>query len=431
MKEKVSVKNIFKSLLSNQAALDSRKHPWWVGVILFIFAVFLPWIPNLSQAYLANTGALFASDKNYEIDKGFKAMLESDYTKRILVQKNEKGEYYLDYQFEAGDYDDMPNAFEDEYKGLNTKALYKGNFRDILGTDPKSTATDFSTNFSKGNLSFDYYYDNIAVDTSNAIDPAKTSSSSANGNSTVVYEQGRNTYLENYFIPKISTKTEDYSTFLNNFVSSVILGVQKVGTVSEATRFPHSYAIWGSDFVLVAVYPLKSTKSSLQVAGSYSGNLNDGFVNEGESVAVGTSLSKYFTADGEITTIDAYNNNFVSFMHRAGRPAHLRQAWINVGILSAIVAGAILVGSLIVFLFFRRKTSIYRDGTFFQALMVETHMAVTPSIISMVLTFMMPQFSMVALIGANLMRFVFAMNKICPPPVGPQNSNRPLYQARS
>ena len=430
MKNNISVKNIFKSLFSNQSAIDCRKNPWWVAFIIFILAVFLPWIPSLSTAYLANTAAIFTAEKNQEIDKGFKSVILSNYFKKVTIQKDSEGKYVLEYNFTDEDYSTNPNDFDNEYKGTNTKDLYKGTFHDSLGTDSKSYATNYSTNFSKGNLSNDYYYDNISVDTTNVIDPVKTSSSSSSS-STVVYETGRVTYLENYYLPGFSIKTQDYSIFLNNFVSSVILGVQKTGNVSEATRYPHSYAIWAQDFVLVAVYPLRSAKTSLSVSGSFSGNINDGFSVANESVVAGTSFYKYLTNDGQTQITQAYNKAFCDFMHRAGRPAHLRQAWINVGILSAMVAGAVLVSSLLVFLFLKRKTSIYRDSNYFNALNISTYMALTPSIIAMVLTFFNPSFTMMALIGANLIRAVFVMNKICPPQNQDSGRSKPLYQARS
>ena len=56
---------LFKSLLSNQAAVDNRKMKWYFTLIVFLLAVFLPWIPFLSSGYRTDSSQVFKSG-NYE-----------------------------------------------------------------------------------------------------------------------------------------------------------------------------------------------------------------------------------------------------------------------------------------------------------------------------------------------------------------------------
>lgn len=62
--------NGFKSLISNQAAIDSAKElPWWIALILFVVSFCIPVIPttvSLSKTY----GASFMTGNNYGSDRG-------------------------------------------------------------------------------------------------------------------------------------------------------------------------------------------------------------------------------------------------------------------------------------------------------------------------------------------------------------------------
>lgn len=417
------LKTILKSLYSNQACIDARKYPWYFAVIVFILAVFLPWIPGLSKGYTANTAALMTSTGNYELDKGFKQVLVSDYFKNGITVKSSEGKYILYYdlnEYSSGE----AGAFAEEYNGTNAKALYKGTFSDISGGSSNiSSTTAYSKEYS--NKVYDYYFDNISVSTTGSMDFPATSSTS----SSIEYENtGRTTYLEAFYIPELSLDDEKYSMWLNNFVTSVILNI---GSDGKANSYPHSYTIWAKDFVMIAVYPLKSSKSSLSVAGSYTGIINDGF--DGETIADGTTLYSYLAKDQGNDVLKIYEKGLSVYFNHAGRPRYLKSVWTQVGILSAIVAGSVLVCAVLLFLFSKSKSSIYRDSTnFWNAIAEGCYMMLTPSLIGMIFGFFSSQYVMVALIGAILFRTVFARSKICPPPMDNGNGgNKPLYQARS
>ena len=438
------IATIFKSMISNQAVIDSRKNPWWIALIMAVLAIFLPWIPSLSTGYTANTAAVLTTSMNYEIDKGFKSVLQSNYFQNgITIKADSEGKYYLDYNFDDSMYTVASTAadYENEYNGTNAKELVKSTFTDVKTANDSleyyKKTTSFSTKLSdlKGssNDGFDYYYDCISVENTNTITPSeKTSSSTTTTTSTgtvVTYENsGRTTYLQNYYIPELSSTMSNYSQWLSNFASSAILNMSSASS-STSNRYPHSYAIWAKDFVLLAVYPIKSTTSSISVAGSYSGTINDGFKNE-----QGLEGTKFYTylAGSETDVTKIYSGKFATYLHEAGRPAYLRSVWVNIGIISAVAAGSILVASLLLFFFHKRRTSIYRDANYFHTLNEACYLALTPSLIAMIVGFFNAQYVFVILVGAVLMRTVFSMSKICPPPTDSGNgSNKPLYQARS
>lgn len=426
-----TIGTLFKSLFSNQAVIDLRKSKWYLTLIVFILTIFLPWIPTLSSGYTANAASFLSATKNYDIDKGIKATLESDYFKDgISIKKSADGKYCLSYQFDEKYVSSELADFDNEYNGSNTKALYKGIFEDssVSSDDGVYSHLKNPTSYSKtfSNLRYDYYFDCIRSTTSNAID-TPASSSTSSGTSTIEYETGVNVFMENFYIPALSKKTENYGTFLNNFVTSVSLEMQLDG---KANRYPHSYTIWGKDFILIAVYPLKSAKTSLQAALTYSGDINDGFVDA--DIVDGTSFYKYLSNSDEKNINDVYKVSFATYLHEAGRPAYIRSVWIQIGTLSAVTFGCIMVASLLLLWFHKKKSSIYRDVNYFNCIQEAVYFTLTPSLLGMIFGFFNSQMVMVIIIGSILMRVVYSMSRICPPTMdNGQGGSKPLYQARS
>lgn len=423
-----NVIQILKSLFSNQAAIDNRKNKWYLTLITFIFIVFLPWIPYLSSGYTANTASLFTqtASSNYDIDKGFKATIVKDYFKNgVVIKKNSNNEYYFEYDF-TNQYTESAGDFDNEYLGTNTKELYKGTFSDTSGgTNHISSSTTYVKDYTS--MKKEYYFDCISVSNSDVIDPSKSSSSTSTS-STIEYEDNGYTYfLENFYLPELSNTEEKYMTYLNNFVSSVVLNVDSTG---KANSYPHSYAIWGQNFILAVVYPLKSSKSSLSVKGSYSGVINYGF--NGADIQAGTSFYKYLSEDGKLSITDTYTKGFAEFLNQAGKPAYIRSTWMNIGILSAVVVGTVLVASLLLLFFFKRKTSLYRESNYLNAISSAVYFTSTGALFGFVLGFFLTQWVYFAIIGITLIRLIFGSNKICPPPAANgQSGSKPLYQARS
>ena len=413
---------IGRSLWSNEAVIQSRKNSWWWTLIVLLLTVFLPWIPYLSKGYTANTASLLTATGNYEIDKGFKSMIQSDYFQDITVDTDSDGKYVLSYDFKEGTYDST-SSWDAEYTGNNTKALYKGTYKD---SSTGGNATGYIT--TPTDQAHDYYFDNIAVSSADVISLPTSSTSSSTSASTAYENNGRITYLEAYFFNDVSMTGKDATTsrqYLNNFVASVIFGLDKDSALSN---YPHSYVIFGSDFISLAVYPLRSAKTASSPAASYSGYIHDGF--NGDTVVKGTSFYTYIKGENkDLGSI--YTNGFCTFCDHAGRPSYISSIWFNILILSACTVGSILVASIILIIFSKRKTSLYRDSTnYWNACTEAINLSLTPSIIAFIFGWFAQQYVYVVLIGIILFRSIFLINRYTPTP-GQNGENKPLYEARS
>ena len=428
-----TLKNIFKSLYSNQAALDNKKMKWWVTIIIFVFSVFLPWIPALTSGYQTNGGAIFTAAGDFEVSTALKHVIyEEQYFKGITVNQNSStGNYLMDMEF-ASDYygvgDSTDPAYDssfnwdNEYNGTSTKALLKDVYTD-RGTNLISKPT---------NLSVDYYFDAIGKDVT--VEVANTSDTSSTAIETKVE---RRVYLEVYFFPTLNSSTEGYSQYLTNFTNTVILNKDSNGVIHNAVR---SYVLILQDYMEVYYYPFKTTTKTSTTSSSttavspsatYAGNLNDAF--NSLNVATGTSLYNLFNDDkeGKYNTInEKFNGNFVTFADKAARGFTIYKTWMNVLTLSIAAVASILVSSILVIIFMKKKNSIYRESNYWHAINTSVSMGLCPSILSMAFGFFASQFTTMILIAANLMRAVFIMNKICPPAMASGNSNKPVYQAR-
>lgn len=412
---------IGKSLYSNQAAIDGRKNSWYWTLLIFILSIFIPWIPYLSRGYTANTSAILTSTSNNEIDKGFKQLLSEDYFKGVVFQTNDSGEWILSYDIDASYYS-TDTSWTTEYEGNNTVELMKGTY-----TDSAESASAYLAN-SYTDKQITYYFDCISVDNSTLIDTdgmtSSSSSSSSSSTSSGYEDNGRTTYLEVYFAPDTYLQDGEDRQVLNNFAASVILNVDANGT---AQNYPHSYLIMGADYISLAVYSIKSTKSSISPTSTYSGYISDGVA---ENLPTAGQTFYSYVAGDDTSVIDIFNNGFASFCDRAGRPTYIHSIWVNIGILTAVTAGTILVAGILMLIFSKRKMSLYRDTNFWQALTEGVNMSLSPAIIAMIIGWMSLQYIYVMIVGLILMRAIFSMNKLVPAP-GQDSDNKPLYQARS
>lgn len=417
-KAKVPFVTIFKSLYSNQAAIESRKRPWYWFLVITVLSVFLVWIPRLTSGYKSNAAGALAATSNYEVTKALKHVInEEDYFKSIKVAESSDGKLVLDRDSLSGYGASSPEAtWNTEYcLQNNIKPLFRGNYNDSSAQD----ASAYIKNFT--NKSYEYYFDCIGV--KNTGNRNKPSVSQSSASTTVEYETEQTTFLEAYYFPKLSSSEENYSVYLNNFISSVILDRDKDGKLG---RYPHSFLLLGQDFRNVGFFALQTTKSVTQRSATYQGNVSEGL--EGIGAKKGDTF--YAAIRKDYSNInDIYDKGFVSFAHASGRKATIQSTWLNIAMASGIVGGLILLGALILFLRHRRKVSAYRDTNFYHALKESAARTFTPSLIARILGFMSPQYRYRVLIAGVLRRIVFANNKICPPR-NTQSDNKPLYQAR-
>lgn len=414
-----TVKNIFKSLFSNQAALDNRKMKWYVTLIMFVLAVFLPWIPTLSSGYRSNGGAIFANKNNFEVSTALKHVIaEEDYFKTIKIN-NKDGAYSLDMNglndeaFYGERSMDDKYIWDNELNGVSDKALLKDTYKDIQ-TPVITTPSNI-----KGDKI--YFFDAIGANVT--VTKTEKASDSA-GTTTTTTTVERRVYLELYMFPELSAKNADTLQYLRNFTTTVVLN-KDVNGVNH--RVPHSYMILLQDYMEVYFYPFTATTATVAASGSYAGKLDEGFAKVDLNGA--TTLYDFMLSKGELNIQDGFTKNFIALTDGAAREYTIYATWMQVLTLTIAGAASILICTLLIFIFFKRKTSIYRDSNFFHAINTAVNMSITPALLSMIFGFFTSNYSMMAIIGCNLIRAVFVMNRICPPQTA--DTSKPVYQARS
>lgn len=135
MKEqnKRTLKNVFLSLIKNDAAIEGAKTaPWWIAIIMFVLGTFLPVIPimvNASKSY----GAQFISGNVYGFEQAITVAATElkDNNHALRLENNELIHYYNDEKQtttwypkdgEEKPFDETPIAiYEAEYYGFKTK----------------------------------------------------------------------------------------------------------------------------------------------------------------------------------------------------------------------------------------------------------------------------------------------------------------------
>lgn len=414
-----TVKNIFKSLFSNQAALDNRKMKWYVTLIMFVLAVFLPWIPTLSSGYRSNGGAIFANKNNFEVSTALKHVIaEEDYFKTIKIN-NKDGAYSLDMSglddeaFYGERSMDDKYIWDNELNGVSDKALLKDTYKDI------QTSVITTPSNIKGDKI--YFFDAIGANVT--VTKTEKASDSA-GTTTTTTTVERRVYLELYMFPELSAKNADTMQYLRNFTTTVVFNKDANGVNH---RIPHSYMILLQDYMEVYFYPFTATTATVAASGSYAGKLDEGFAKVDLNGA--TTLYDFMLSKGELNIQDGFTKNFIALTDGAAREYTIYATWMQVLTLTIAGAASILICTLLIFIFFKRKTSIYRDSNFFHAINTAVNMSITPALLSMIFGFFTSNYSMMAIIGCNLIRAVFVMNRICPPQTA--DTSKPVYQARS
>lgn len=421
---------IGKSLYSNKAILDNRKKPWYFALVFFLLGIFLPWIPEMHRGYTQDGAGFLTQQTNYEIDKGLTMMVESEGFAQLTVSGNEE-KYRLNMDglgnetFQSEHVNLEASGYDEEYNGTNSFSLAKAYFEDgakIGNNDNQGKSFPESAYVTSNELqsgeAHSFYFD-VMMTSEELIDPSTTKSED---DEDVQYEDNGNTYfLMVYYIPTLDTSTETGSKYLSNFVASVILDLNKEG--KEAGNYPHSYVIFAKNSVNLVTYPIRSSKTSTYGT-QYIGNFSDAV--KALNPTSGSTLVSLLTQGGEGT--DSILANLKTFFHSGVRENTIYRTWFNIAILTAVYAGLVLISSVILIILQKRKTSAYRDTTYWEAIKESVTFAFTPSILAMAVGFMSFEYGIGMLALALLFRVIWSNSKICPPkPV----DNKPLYQARS
>lgn len=432
-----NISYLLKSLYSNQVILEGRKKPWYFTLLFFVLGIFLPWIPNLSNGYTSDSSTFISSSQNFEIDKGLLMLAKEASFNQATIGKNGE-EYFLDMSgfsdpdFQAKYVDTTSTSYRNEYDGDNvSKELALGYYCDSSTTVGDAEGQVFHaneyvtvTNKTETNLSQAFYFDALLLDRDEypTITPAPSTSSSSTGSDQPQYEDNGKTYfLLAYYFPGLDTREGKNGQLLVNFIYSVILNAKTDGTGVQ--NYPHSYIIFTEDSFSLVTYPLQSTLTSGYGVSYMYGSFNDA-VSEQEP-SVGTGLQSFLGRDN--ASDEQLLTNIKVFFNAGHRANTIRTTWINCGILSAVYAGLVLVSSAIVIFLVKRKSSVYRETNYWEALKISVTLAFTPAVIAMAVGFMSFEYGIGGLVLCVLFRVIWMNGKICPPT---KTDDKPLYQAR-
>ena len=410
-----NLKYLFKSLFSNKTIVEGRHKPWYFAIIFFILGVVLTWIPVLTSGYTTNNSTFFTISSSQEADRGLNYMLSQQYFQEgITIAEDPNDSDKLALNLTGVDSFARDDTWNNEYDGVidNGKPLIRAEFTD-------NNDSFLHNNIAPTNLTNTYYFDAVAVDTSDSIDQNNSSTSSTSDTENT---SKRSIVLEIYFLPDvyITSGNSQMSNYFSNFISGIILGVNNAG---DATRYSHSYIIFTPDSISIAVAPLVSSVGGAFVH-AQSGYINDGL--KYLKAETGNTLYSYLNNVENKTRLEA----FADFFHNTAKQSQITSVWINIGILSGVVVGLELLSAVVIFFLHRRKTSAYKDVNFWTAMKEAMTLGFTPCILGMALGFMGFVYNITLVVSGILLRTVWINNKISPISTD-NNSNKPLYQARS
>jgi hypothetical protein len=422
-----SFKLIGKGVVSNQACLDSGHIPWYLALLVFVISIVFSAIPVVYKGYTTDNSAIFDTTNNAEIDKGFKTMLTSGYSKQLIIDPATET---LDMSglSSYASVSTTTASVTEEYNGTNLLELAKGEYLDVTGgVDANFKGQVFSVKASTSvttttGESQVFYVDTIHLPTSEAITDTTSTSTTSTSSSTTYENNGYTTYLMSYLLPDMVSTDKNYTTFLNNFIATVVFDMDAGKNINN---YPHSFSLITKDRIYVYVYALKSAKTNTTLA-SFTGSLTDGFKAD-SNLTSKISLNAYLFPEGASLT-DGYKS-FRNLMNNAVRASAIVALWTNVGYLAAIYAGTVLISALILLIMHKRKTSINRNVNYFNTLFEAIVFALTPAVLALILGFFSYTYGIMILIGGVLIRVVWSSSKLMPPVT--EEDNKPLYQARS
>lgn len=142
---KRNIGNVFKSIISNQAAIDGAKEaPFYIAIIFFVLSLILPLIPILvssSKLY----GASFVDSYNYNADIGL-AYTTKDLKSKNFTFKIEGGE--LTYYQNGSKYETINNELVSYHTLKNEKGKEYYNFMFYITDKKGSDLVDFVSELS-------------------------------------------------------------------------------------------------------------------------------------------------------------------------------------------------------------------------------------------------------------------------------------------
>lgn len=417
---KESIFNTFKALFSNQAVIDGRRKPLFFIIILAILFTFISWIAPLSTGYTTKSAAFLTTTNNNGIDQGFKMALNKTYFDDINIVGETNKKYF---SFNTNNFENISDKSDAavtkktvDFTSPEDLTLAKGTFVDSKEKKinysestgqviyPNATMT---TKFSEAQYTF--YVDSLRTNKINLID----------NNFTVAENVMKDyiVYLEVYIIPDLSSYSDEFTQFQANMLTTLIYNPNDE---SNPQKYPHSVLFICKDAIRLISYPIAKLVKNTNPTSNFFGYTSSAF-----KKVENQSLKKHLYSNGQTDT-SAFET-FVHTLNEAAFSINATQAWINIGIMSGVAIGTMVIVSLLIFLLERRRTSIVQSDIY-EAFVQGVTLCFTPSLLSL-LGFMSFPFGIAGFAGFALMRVLFMGSKIAPPTS--TDRSKPLYKAKS
>ena len=422
MSVKSSIFNTLKSLFSNQAVIDGRRKPLFFIIILSILFTFISWIAPLSVGYTTKSANFLNTINNNGIDHGFKMALNKEYFDDISLAGEGNQKYFtfntssLDTSSDTSDNSVTKKTID--FNSPENLSLAKGTF-----VDSKEKKVDYSSSTGQiiypnsesiksfSDTQFTFYVDSLRTNKLNLIDNNFETSDEVMKDYVV--------YLEVYILPELSAYSDEFALFQSNFLTTLIYNTNNEGAPQ---KYPHSVFVICKDAFRLISYPIGNLIKNTNPSANYFGYTGSAF-NKVENSS--QTFKKYLYSNGQSDT-SAFET-LVYTLNEGSFVINVKQAWINIGIMSGVALGSMLVTSLLVFLLERRKTSIVKSNLY-EAFVQGVTLCTTPCLLSL-LGFMSFSFGIIGLAGFALMRVLFMNSKISPPRAS--DKVKPLYKAKT
>lgn len=310
--------NVFKSIISNQAAIDGAKEaPLFIAIIFFLISLVLPLIPIMTTVG-GYYGASFVATYNYTADQGLRK------TSTDLVA----------------------DGFEFKIDNGQMSFYQNGGLYDF-DTEDNLVASHTLKDGEKEYYNFMFYITN------------KTGDSLVN----YVKELSAKQYESGTLNPRDAAKEEIYIT-------------------NETTFYTPSFIVLAKETMGVQLFKYDSTTA---VAASYGGL--DWFKSpQGDLLK---RVTAYDETSGKTET-EAIFENWKQVFNETYEDQKTKDFWTQVGIYAGVYAGLIIFMGLMIFILTRGKNNPNRTINFFVAQKIAWWEAFTPSVLGMVLAFIMP-----------------------------------------
>ena len=351
---KENLGNIFGSLVSNQRAINGAKHnPWWVAIIMFILAVLLPVVP-ITVSTANSTGDSFLAERRYSWDTQIVAssLALKDAGIDFVVGENDT----INMTKDGVDYtSDKPDT-DPIYNYINTAGTNQIDFQVYYSERPVKGAT-------KNTPTIQDLIDELVA--------KRWESGTANEQE----DAGTN--------PGTSESEETKTYYRPNFV-----------------------LLYKEGFYNYLAVPNSVDKKS-QGAGDWKNTLE------------GTKLIEtVLTVEGETNQsvlnskyVEGVYNNWIKVYNDGYKFTRTQATWSSSLVFLGVYSALSFFMGLMIFLLTRGKNNPFRYLTFWACFKINAWASVAPGILSLILGFIIPSYSMMFFIILHGMRIMWMTTK--------------------